>query len=80
MAKRKGDGFDQDITVTLLTSIRDELRQVRDEVREVRDEVRGVKGGLVLLNSKFDNLLQFAGERYRDHEERLRRIEGKIFG
>ena len=63
--KRNGSGEVRDLTVESLKSIRDEIRGLREETRT----------GFRAVNDRIDNLLDFSGARWRDHEERLRRLE-----
>lgn len=80
MARKKGNGGQvYDLTVEILKSIREELRGVREEVthlrEEMRAELRGVNARLDGTNARIDNLIEFTGERWRDHEQRIRRLE-----
>jgi hypothetical protein len=79
VAKKRGNGEVYDLTVEILKSIREELRGVRTEViqlrEEMRAELRGVNARLDGTNARIDNLIEFSGERWRDHEQRLRRLE-----
>lgn len=80
MAKKKGNGGQvYDLTVEILKSIREEVRGLREEMRE---ELRGVNTRLDATNkrldgtnARIDHLVGFTRERWRDHEERLRRLE-----
>jgi hypothetical protein len=79
----------RDITVEILRSIRDEVAGLRLETREGLgqvnrrldetnsrlDETNSRPGH---LESRFDNLLEFAGDRCREHETRLQACEHGI--
>jgi hypothetical protein len=65
VAKKRGNGDVHDLTVEILRSIRDEIRAMREEMRV------GFHG----VQARIDNLVEFTGERWRDHEQRLRRLE-----
>lgn len=78
-----------DIGIQVLRSIRDEIAAFRSETRDAfvhvnrrleRLEANGddTNRRLDLLVGRFDSLLEFAGERYRDHEVRLQCIERQI--
>jgi len=47
-------------------------------LQDIRDGVRETNVCLGNLESRFDNLLKFAGDRYRDHEERINACERSI--
>jgi uncharacterized protein YlxW (UPF0749 family) len=50
------NGNVSDLTVTILTNIRDEIVGLRGEIREVRDEVRATNERLDTLTDRFDGL------------------------
>ena len=71
-----GDGTVADITVEILRGIREELRMLREDTNaRFATLERATVEGFAKLESRFDHLLDFAGERYRDHEERIRILE-----
>ncbi|MBI2897652.1 MAG: hypothetical protein HYY06_29100 [Deltaproteobacteria bacterium] len=41
---------------------------------------RATVKGLGELKSRLDHLVEFTGERYRDHEERIRTLEDRVLG
>ena len=65
--KKRGSGI-TDLTVEILKDIREELR----EIKKATDETNQRLGR---LEQRFDHLLEFAGDRYREHEERIRILE-----
>jgi hypothetical protein len=94
--KRNGEeGQVVDVTVEILKGIREEIRELRKdtnarfealETATTRLETatiqgfEGVHARLEITNRRLDHLIDFAGERYRDHEERLRRLEQTVHG
>jgi chromosome segregation ATPase len=74
-----------DLTVRILQDIRDDIRgtnQRLDETNQRLDEtnrrLERMDTRLGRLEGRFDNLLEFAGDRYRDHEERISACERSI--
>ncbi len=93
MARKKGNGRDEAAMalfhdmLTELRGINARLDRVEGEVRDLRGEVHGLRGEVHELRgevhgvkSRLEHVLDFVGERYRDHDERLRRVESKVFG
>ncbi len=37
-----------------------------------------MRAGFAAVNGRLDNLIELSGEKWRDHEERLRRIEERL--
>jgi len=64
-----------DITIQVLRSIRDEVAGMR---QDMSTELGQVNQRLGRLEARFDNLLEFAGDRYREHEERIRACESGL--
>ena len=58
-----------------------EIRELRTEMHELRSDIdsletatiRGFEG----VAARLENIRDFAGERWRDHEERIRRLEAR---
>lgn len=71
MAGRKRNGGVVDLTVEI-------LRDIRAEIRETNERLGRVEQGLIDLRGRFDHLLEFAGERYQNHEDRLRALEQRF--
>ena len=81
-----------DLTVRILQDIRDGVRETNrrlgkvedclDETNQrlgkVEDRLGETNRRLGTLETRFDNLLEFAGDRYRDHEERISACERGI--
>jgi hypothetical protein len=85
MASRKrGNGKVEDITVQILSDIRDEIRELRDAQRLTNARLetleRATVTGFAELRVRFDHLLEFAGDRYNDHEQRIRALEQRAGG
>lgn len=62
-----------------ITNVREELVKLREEHgarldRLERETARGFEG----VSARLDHLVEFSGERWRDHEGRLRRIEERL--
>jgi hypothetical protein len=70
--KKKGNGRDS-VEIALFQEMLTELRAINARLERVEGEVHQVK-------DRLEHVLVFVGERYRDHDERLKRIETKIFG
>ncbi|MBI2896691.1 MAG: hypothetical protein HYY06_24245 [Deltaproteobacteria bacterium] len=80
--KKRGNGKVADLTVEILREIRDQLQLTNKRLEKVEKRLESLEklqvatvAGLNDLRSRFDNLLEFAGDRYRDHEQRLRALE-----
>jgi len=73
--KKAGNGSMSDLTVEILKDIRAELRKQGGDLAGLRVEMRE---RLDTLTARIENIRDFAGERYRDHEERLRGLEQRI--
>ncbi len=75
----KRDDNVKNLTVEILKQIRAELSGLRGEMR---DEIGGLreeqKSGFRELRDRFDHLLEFAGDRYRNHERRIRALERHV--
>ena len=74
-----------DITVEILRDIRDDMRDMRDGMHGLRDGMRGLRGDMRDLreavdqtNARLDNLIELAGGRWRNHEERIEGLEGRM--
>jgi hypothetical protein len=83
--KKRGDGKVVDLTVEILREIRDQLRLTNKRLEGVEKRLERLEklqiatvAGLNDLSSRFDNLLEFAGDRYRDHEQRIRALEQRV--
>ena len=89
----KRNGTVRDLTVEILKDIRTEMRGLRGELTELRGEVTHLREdtnrrfeamqetmaeGFAKVNARFDHVLEFAGNYYRDHEERIRRLEAEL--
>ena len=72
-----------DLTVAILRSIRDELTSLRRELRGEMSELRGemrtgfaeVHSGLATVTARLENIRDLAGDKWRDHEHRIKRLE-----
>jgi hypothetical protein len=68
-----------------LRSIRDELRELRVEVHELRVDTNErfealestTARGFEAVTARIEHLRDFSGERWRDHERRIRRLEAR---
>lgn len=61
-----GNGKTDDATLEV-------LKDIRSGVTELREEMRS---GFEQLSDRLDNVIQgVVGERFRDHEDRIRRLE-----
>ncbi|MEK6606070.1 MAG: hypothetical protein AABZ30_00245 [Myxococcota bacterium] len=69
--KKQTNGGVVDLTVEI-------LRDIRAEIRESNQRLGRVEHGLTEIRSRFDHLLGFVGDRYRDHEKRLRSLEQRV--
>lgn len=90
MAKRKGDGQD-DAAVGLFRDMLTELRELRIGQQETNRRLERLEAelgalrsdtaeGLDRLTSRLDTSNALKEQRVQDHEERLRRVEIKVFG
>jgi hypothetical protein len=78
-----------DLTIEILKGIRSDLAGLREEMAGLRGEARATNqrldalesatvGGFKRMEARFDNLLTFAGDRYREHEGRIAACEQSI--
>ena len=76
---KRGNGKVVDVTVRILTQIRDEIRGLREEFVELRGEFvelrRETREGLAAVNARLENLRDLAGDRYRSLDSRVRVLE-----
>ncbi|MBI5496707.1 MAG: hypothetical protein HY904_16960 [Deltaproteobacteria bacterium] len=80
MARKEGGP--RDLVVEILRDIRKELQALNGRVDglsgRVDDLAHETAKGFADLSMRFDNLLEFSGDRYRDHEKRIHRIEKRL--
>ena len=69
---RRGAGGVHDLTVEILREIRDQLRTVNERLET---GFQSMNARLDTVTARLDNLRDLAGDRDRDHEERLRALE-----
>jgi methyl-accepting chemotaxis protein len=71
-----------------LQEVRDGVQEVRAGLQEVRAEIRVLREDIESLetatirgfegvSARLDHIVEFSGERWRDHEDRIRRLEGQ---
>ena len=72
---RRGAGEVHDITVDILKEIRDQLRTVNERLEA---GFKSMNTRLDTVTARLDNLRDLAGDRYRDHEERLSALEHEV--
>jgi hypothetical protein len=68
--------------------MREELGSVRGEIHDLRTETNErfvalestTARGFEAVTARLEHLRDFAGERWRDHEERIRRLEARAGG
>jgi len=78
-ARKRGNGEVHELTIEVLKGIRSEISKLREETRgdtrKLREEMHR---GFGAVTSRIDHLVEFSGDRWRDHEERLTRIEKQL--
>ncbi len=94
MARRRGGDGDggnvKDLTVEILKQIRGELRDTNARLatleratvagfRHLTDRFDQLGTRFDQLGDRFEHALGFAGDRYRDHERRLGKLERHVF-
>jgi archaellum component FlaC len=57
-----------------------ELRGINTRLERVEARLERVENGVERVTQRLDHILEFVGEQYRTHDDRLRRIEAKVFG
>lgn len=83
--KKRGNGKVVDVTIDILRQIRDHLRKLEKAAERTNQRLERLEklqvatvAGLNDLRSRFDHFLDFAGDKYRDHEERIRVLEQRV--
>ena len=75
----RGEANVEDLTVAILRKIRGELVALRNDTAAGFSLVTGRLDHLTdrfdHLGARFDHLLDFTGDRYRDHERRIVKLE-----
>ena len=78
----KKEGQLANLTVEILKQIRDGIGALRDELKtemcELRVDVGELSDRVGKLNGRFDHLLDFSGDRYRNLERRIKVLERKV--
>jgi hypothetical protein len=85
MASKKRGGEVVNLTVSILRSIRDELRELNERVDQRFGALEQRLGalesttarGFEAVTVRLENIRDFSGERWRDHERRIRRLEAR---
>jgi hypothetical protein len=80
MATRKGgNGKDADVTVSLLTSIRDEIKMgfvaMGEQLSGVNGRLDKLEVRMERVEVRLDNIRDLAGDKYRDLERRIAALE-----
>jgi hypothetical protein len=73
--KGKGAGSVSDLTLEVLKAIRVELRMTNERLLQTNERL---DKGFRELRQRLDHLVAFSGERWQDHEQRIRRLERRI--
>ena len=74
-----------DVTVRILTSIRDEIHELRADSNARFESLEQRLGtletttarGFEAVTARLEHIRDFTGERWRDHERRIRRLEAR---
>jgi hypothetical protein len=80
MAKGKGNGGVEDVTVEILKDIRTDLRAMRGDIRQLAEGQEEMRGDLRIIKERLASVLDYTLHRYEDHERRLRQVEEKLTG
>lgn len=78
MAKRSSNGKTADVQVRILTSIDEKLSLLVGSVARLEAGQERLEAGQERLTQRIDNMLQFIGEHYRDHDKRLASVEARL--
>ena len=82
MARKSTNGSVADITVEILKDIRTELRALKKTTAEgfaaMNGRLDATNGRLDTVVARLENLRDPAGDRYRDHEDRIRTLERRL--
>jgi hypothetical protein len=74
MATKKKRGEVLDLTTRILIEIRDEVRGTNERVDALATRV---DTGFAQINARLENLIDIAGDRYRDLDARVRALEAR---
>jgi hypothetical protein len=82
MAAKKSSGEVVNLTVSILRNIRDELRELNGRIGVVEQRLGTLESttgrGFEAVTARLENIRDFSGERWRDLERRVRKLEGRL--
>jgi hypothetical protein len=81
MATKKRTGRVLDLTTRILLDIREEARRTNERLGVTNERLdvlsHRVDTGFAEVSSRLDTFIEFAGDRYRELEARVRVLEGR---
>ena len=82
MAAKKSSGEVVNLTVSILRNIRDELRELNGRIGGVEQRLGTLEStagrGFEAVTARLENICDFSGERWRELEKRVRKLENRL--